>query len=68
VELALEQEDELFGGPSGSPAAPAPAPSAAEPDGPAPAMPAQKRTVDENLMAILREEAEREAQARKAEP
>lgn len=67
VELALEQEDELFGGPSGSPTAPEPAPSAAEPDGPAPAMPAQKRTVDENLMAILREEAEREAQARKAE-
>ena len=67
VELALEQEDELFGAPVGSPPAPEPVPSAAEQDEPAPAMPAQKRTVDENLMAILREEAEREAQARKAE-
>lgn len=71
VELALEQEDELFGGPLGTPAmaapeaAPEPAPS--DGDDPAPAMPAQKRTVDENLMAILREEAEREAEARKAE-
>ena len=67
VELALEQEDELFGAPVGSPAGPEPVPAAAEQDEPAPAMPAQKRTVDENLMAILREEAEREAQARQAE-
>lgn len=73
VELALEQEDELFGSPvgdataSGPSAATGAAPAEDDAEGPAPAMPAQKRTVDENLMAILREEAEREAEARKAE-
>ena len=71
IELALEQEDELFGVPLGddAPATPsvATAPAAeATGDAPAAASP-QMRTVDENLMAILREEAEREAQARKAE-
>ncbi len=71
IELALEQEDELFGL-SGTPdpltdplldpeeddLAPATAAPATEPP---------KRSIDENLMAILREEAEREAAARKAE-
>jgi predicted Zn finger-like uncharacterized protein len=71
IELALEQEDELFGVPLGddAPATPsvATAPAAeATGDAPAAASP-QMRTVDENLMAILREEAEREVQARKAE-
>jgi predicted Zn finger-like uncharacterized protein len=68
VELALEQEDELFGAPlGGEPPAAAPAATApAAEDVPTTASP-QMRTVDENLMAILREEAEREVQARKAE-
>ena len=68
VELALEQEDELFGAPlGGEPPAAAPVATApAAEDAPATASP-QMRTVDENLMAILREEAEREVQARKAE-
>ncbi|NBE07021.1 zinc-ribbon domain-containing protein [Paragemmobacter ruber] len=69
IELALEQEDELFGL-SGAPDPlldedednlPPPA-TAAFPEAEAP-----KRSIDENLMAILREEAEREAAARKAE-
>jgi predicted Zn finger-like uncharacterized protein len=71
IELALEQEDELFGAPvagdAAAAAAVATAPAAeAAGDAPAAASP-QMRTVDENLMAILREEAEREVQARKAE-
>ena len=66
IELALEQEDELFGKPSDSDPLPdveedAPAPPpAATPEPP-------RRPIDENLMAILREEAEREAEARRAE-
>lgn len=70
IELALEQEDELFGA-SG---AADPLPDLDEPDldeddaPPPPVMPdAPKRSIDENLMAVLREEAEREAAARKAE-
>lgn len=66
IELALEQEEELFG----KPGATDPIPDLDEADEPAPA-PAQpepqRRAVDENLLAILREEAEREAAARKAE-
>lgn len=68
IELALEQEDELFGL-SGTPDPlldddedDLPPPPAASPEAEAP-----KRSIDENLMAILREEAEREAAARKAE-
>ena len=70
IELALEQEDELFGL-SGAPDPlldddeddlPPPPAAAASPEAEAP-----KRSIDENLMAILREEAEREAAARKAE-
>lgn len=65
IELALEQEDELFG-----------RPESADPlpdldDDPAPPSPpldeAPRRSVDESLLAILREEAEREAAARRAE-
>ena len=65
IELALEQEEELFGKTDASDPIPdlaGDAPSAAPA---APEMP--RRSVDENLMAILREEAEREAAARKAE-
>jgi len=66
IELALEQEEELFGKPSTSDPVPdlgdaAPAP------GTAAAADLPRRPVDENLMAILREEAEREAAARRAE-
>ena len=80
IELALEQEEELFGqGAAADPfpddeddlPAPLAAAAAAVPQGDAPAAPPMpeppKRSVDENLMAILREEAEREAAARKAE-
>ena len=70
IELALEQEDELFGA-SG---AADPLPDLDEPDldgddapPPPPMTDAPKRSIDENLMAILREEAEREAAARKAD-
>jgi predicted Zn finger-like uncharacterized protein len=65
IELALEQEDELFGA-SG---AADPLPDLDEDDAqPPPAMAdAPKRSIDENLMAVLREEAEREAAARKAD-
>ncbi len=68
IELALEQEDELFGA-SGMPD-PLPDLDADDEDpGPPPAGMADppKRSIDENLMAVLREEAEREAAARKAE-
>lgn len=88
IELALEQEEELFGQASAADPfpdvdeeedlpAPLAAAAAAAPEAaavppavppaapPPPEMP--KRSVDENLMAILREEAEREAAARKAE-
>lgn len=68
IELALEQEEELFGKPDAADPLPdlddltpdtaQPAPAMAEP---------QRRSVDENLLAILREEAEREAAARRAE-
>ena len=67
IELALEQEDELFGRPDATD----PIPDLRDSDAPAadvaatPGLP--RRSVDENLMAILREEAEREAAARKAE-
>ena len=65
IELALEQEDELFGA-SG---AADPLPDLDEDDAPPPAAMADapKRSIDENLMAVLREEAEREAAARKAD-
>lgn len=65
IELALEQEDELFG----SAGAADPLPDLDEDDDtPPPVMAdAPKRSIDENLMAVLREEAEREAAARKAE-
>jgi predicted Zn finger-like uncharacterized protein len=65
IELALEQEDELFGA-SG---AADPLPDLDEDDAPPPPpmTDAPKRSIDENLMAILREEAEREAAARKAD-
>ena len=68
IELALEQEDELFG----LSGAPDPLPDLDEDDLPpppaaAPAAEPPRRSMDENLMAILREEAEREAAARKAE-
>lgn len=65
IELALEQEDELFGA-SG---AVDPLPDLDdEDDTPPPVMAdAPKRSIDENLMAVLREEAEREAAARKAD-
>jgi len=62
IELALEQEEELFGQPSASDPLPAEMADTAEPQ-PEP----QRRAVDENLLAILREEAEREAAARRAE-
>lgn len=62
IELALEQEEELFGQPSASD--PLPAEMA---DTPEPQPEPQRRAVDENLLAILREEAEREAAARRAE-
>ncbi|WP_164880998.1 zinc-ribbon domain-containing protein [Paenirhodobacter huangdaonensis] len=56
---ATEPEPE---GPEPEPAAvPAPAPA------PAAAAPPQRRTLDDSLLAILREEAEREARARRAE-
>lgn len=80
IELALEQEEELFGQtgaadpfPDAEEDLPAPLAAAAATEAPAPAeiSPAAaeppKRSMDENLMAILREEAEREAAARKAE-
>lgn len=63
IELALEQDDELFGQSSASDPVP---PIPAEPAAPAAPEPA-RRQVDEDLLAILREEAEREAAARKAE-
>ena len=67
IELALEQEDELFGG-EGAVADPVfPDEQDADLPAPAPAAEAPRRSVDENLLAILREEAEREAAARKAE-
>ena len=83
IELALEQEEELFGqaaaeaSPSAVPVDVAPAaasgsvppPVAAAPRTPVagPAGEPPRRTLDENLMAILREEAEREAAARRSE-
>ncbi|MCZ8334493.1 MAG: zinc-ribbon domain-containing protein [Rhodobacteraceae bacterium] len=94
IELALEQEDELFGqaaaadpamaGPVAAPEPvrdPAPAqedaeavlnaalkadPPKAASAGPVPSDP-PRRTLDDNLMTILREEAEREAAARRSE-
>ena len=66
IELALEQEDELFGQPETSDPLPADLSDDPPPPPVAPAEPV-RRNVDENLLAILREEAEREAAARKAE-
>ena len=65
IELALEQEEELFGQPETSDPLPDfdDAPPAATPA----TMDLPRRSVDENLLAILREEAEREAAARKSE-
>ena len=65
IELALEQEDELFGA-SGA-ADPLPDLDDDDVPPPPPMTDAPKRSIDENLMAILREEAEREAAARKAD-
>ena len=66
IELALEQEDELFG--ASNVADPLPDLDEDDAPPPPPAMAdAPKRSIDENLMAVLREEAEREAAARKAE-
>lgn len=56
VEAAQADEDALFGAEAEEDDLPAPAPVAAP-----------RRTLDENLMAVLREEAEREAAARRAE-
>lgn len=88
IELALEQEEELFGqaaaaaDPAPAPDTPAPAEdevlaaavaSAEVADVPSMASEAAtpsdppRRTLDDNLMAILREEAEREAAARRSE-
>ena len=91
IELALEQEDELFGQAAAADPTVAAAPSAvteppaapaedaavlaaalkAEPSKAAlePTLPSDppRRTLDDNLMAILREEAEREAAARRSE-
>lgn len=84
IELALVQEEELFGqaaaeaGPDVPPAIDPPtsaplrsAPEAASvaPAQSAPTQPSEppRRTLDENLIAILREEAEREAAARRSE-
>ncbi|HSF63981.1 MAG TPA: zinc-ribbon domain-containing protein [Paracoccaceae bacterium] len=68
VEAALEAEEAVFD------ASPRPAPpEAAEDDAPPPPVaavapaPSPRRALDENLMAILREEAERETAARRAE-
>lgn len=67
IELALEQEDELFGQTGASD--PLPADFADDDPPPPPVAPVEpvRRNVDENLLAILREEAEREAAARRAE-
>ncbi|WP_183077418.1 zinc-ribbon domain-containing protein [Paenirhodobacter hankyongi] len=54
------QAEEAIAEPSPA-SAPAPAPAAE------PAAPPQRRTLDDSLLAILREEAEREARARRAE-
>ena len=91
IELALEQEDELFGQAAAADPTVAAAPSAvteppaapaedaavlaaalkAEPSKVAvePALPSDppRRTLDDNLLTILREEAEREAAARRSE-
>lgn len=61
AEADLAAEEALFGADEGSPVAPPVA--AAQPEADLP----PRRTLDENLMAILREEAEREAAARRAE-
>ena len=65
IELALEREEELFGQPATSDPLPEVTEMAAADPAPQPDL--QRRTVDENLMAILREEAEREVAARRAE-
>lgn len=79
IELALEQEEELFGqaaAEASPPAVPvdavsaatsASAPAAAQTPVAGPTAEPPRRTLDENLMAILREEAEREAAARRSE-
>jgi predicted Zn finger-like uncharacterized protein len=58
VEAAMDEEEALFGA--------VPAAAVAAPQGPEPAAP-PRRPLDESLMAVLREEAEREAAARRAE-
>lgn len=61
VEAALDAEEAVF-------AAPVPPPAPPEEDeAPAPVAAPPRRQLDDNLMAILREEAEREAAARRAE-
>lgn len=80
IEAALEAEEAVYGAPAG--AAPARSRPAAQPDpdadgdedegdlppvAAAAGAPSPRRALDENLMAILREEAEREAAARQAE-
>lgn len=58
----VAQAEEAIAEPSPAPAPdPEPAPAAE------PAAPPQRRTLDDSLLAILREEAEREARARRAE-
>lgn len=73
VEAMLAQEDRLFGT-EPAPADPVPAaPAAPEPVADAPAPQAEgisgpvRRNLDESILAVLREEAEREAAARRAE-
>lgn len=56
VEAAIAEEEALFGAAEDEDPVSAPEPAVAP-----------RRTLDENLMAVLREEAEREAAARKAE-
>lgn len=74
VEAAFEDEEAVFSAtPAPRPAEdedddePAPPVAAPAPAASAPAAAAPRRQLDENLMAILREEAEREAAARRAE-
>ena len=69
VEAAAADEAALFdpAPPIARPAAPPPAPSVAAAAVP-PEPPPVRRGIDESVLAVLREEAERESLARKAEP
>ncbi|MDP4033230.1 MAG: zinc-ribbon domain-containing protein [Pseudorhodobacter sp.] len=77
VEAAMAAEAELFGAPENMPAdvtapavvrAPTPEPEAPQPQPQASPAPLQRRSMDESLLAVLREEAEHEAKVRRAEP